>query len=95
MDALQTAKSYTKCLIKVMSFVDGVQYNLPSFSRDQLAVITADHVAAYLNKKTYGMPSPGPEDRPHLMRASSLAFHKKGIFQFMPLCSMQWDDINL
>ena len=97
MDVLTTAKAYTKCLIELMSFIDGVQYNTiaPSFSRDQLASITADQVASYLNKKAYGTPSPGPDDRPHLMRSSSLAFHKKAISQFMPLRSMPWDDINL
>ncbi len=96
MDVLTTAKAYTKCLIELMSFIDGVQYNTiaPSFSRDQLASITADQVASYLNKKAYGTPSPGPDDRPHLMRSSSLAFHNKAISQFMPLCSMPWDDIK-
>ncbi len=97
MDVLNTAKAYTKCLIELMSFIDGVQYNTitPSFSHDQLASITADQVASYLNKKAYGTPSPGPEDCPHLMRSSSLTFHKKAISQFMPFCSMPWDDINL
>ena len=94
-DILQTAKADTKCLIELMSFIDGVQYTTnSSFSRDTLAAVTADQVAAYLNNKAYGMPSPGPNDRPHLMRASSLAFHKKAISHFMPLRSMQWDGIH-
>ena len=83
MDALNinTTRAYTKCLIKLMSFFNGVQYNtiVLSFSHNQLAAITADQVASYLNKKAYGTPLPGPEDRPHLMRSSSLAFHKKAI----------------
>ena len=97
MDILSTAKAYTKCLIELMSFTDGVQCNpiTLSFSCDQVSAITADQVASYLNKKMYGMPSPGSKDCPHLMRSSSLAFHKKAISQFMPLCSMPWDDINL
>ena len=80
----------------MMSFIDGVQYPKTStFSRDQLAAITAEQVAAFLNKKAFGTPVPGPDDRPHAMRASSLAFFKKAISQFMPLRSMPWDDINL
>ena len=95
MDTLQTAKAYTKCLIDLMSFIDGVHYDSSaSFSRDQLALITADQVAAYLCKKAYGTPSPGPNDRPRSMRASSLAFQKKAISQFMPLRNMPWDDIH-
>jgi hypothetical protein len=35
-----------------------------SFSRDQLLAITVDQVAAYLNYKAYGTPTPGPTDRP-------------------------------
>ena len=87
MDVPSNANAYTKCLIKLMSFIDGVQYNTiaPSFSSDQLAAITTDQVASYLNKEAYGMPSPGPEDHLHLMRSSSLAFQKMSISQFMPL----------
>ena len=95
MDTLQTTKAYTKCHIDLMSFIDGVHYDSSSsFSRYQLVLITADQVASYLNKKAYGTPSPGPNDRPRSMRASSLAFHKKAISQFMPLRNMPWDDIH-
>jgi hypothetical protein len=38
---------------------------------------------------------PGLADRPHLKRSSSLTFHKKAISQFMSLCRMPRDDINL
>ena len=96
MDTLQTAKAYTKCLIELMSFIDGVQYATnDSFSWDELAAITAEQVAAFVNKKAFGTPVPDPDDRPHVMRASSLASFKKAISQFMPLRSMPWDDINL
>jgi hypothetical protein len=79
-----------------MSFIDGDQYPKTStFSRDQLAAITAEQVVAFLNEKAFGTPVPGPEDRPHAMKASSLAFFKKAISQCMPLRSMPWDDINL
>jgi hypothetical protein len=96
-DALNNAKDYTKCLIELMSFLVGVQYNtvVPSFSCNQLTTITTDQVASYLNKKLYGMPLSGTKDCPHLIRSSSLAFHKQAISQFMPLCIMSWDDINL
>ena len=96
MDTLRSAKAYSTCLIELMSFVDGVQYPKTStFSRDQLAAITAEQVAAFLDKKAFGTPVPGPDDCLHAMRASSLAFFKKAISQFMPLRSMPWDDINL
>ncbi len=96
MNTHNTAKSYTKCLCELMSFIDGVHYDATaSFTRDELLAITADQVAAYLNKKAYGTPSPSPDDRPHHMRAASLAYHKKAISQFMPLRIMAWDDINL
>ena len=96
MNAHTTAKTYAKCLSELMSFIDGVHYDATaSFTRDELLAITADQVAAYLNKKAYGTPSPSPDDRPHHMRAASLAYHKKAISQFMPLRIMAWDDINL
>jgi hypothetical protein len=80
----------------MMSFIDGVQYPKTStFSCNQLAAITAEQVATLLNKKAFGTLVPGPEDRPHTMRVSSLAFFKKVISQFMPLRSMPWDNINL
>jgi hypothetical protein len=79
-----------------MSFIDGVQYDGTSpFSRDQILAITADQVAAYLNSKAYGMPTPGPDDCPTRGRSNSLVFHKKSISHFMPLRTMQWDTIHL
>ena len=96
MDTPQSTEAYLTCLIKMMSFIDAVQYPKTStFSRDQLAAITAEQVATFLNKKAFGTQVPGPEDHPRAMRASSLAFIKKAISQFMPLHSMPWDDINL
>ena len=96
MDIPNTSKSYAACLISFMSFMDGVQYNTTSaFSREQLLAITANQVAAYLNNKAYGTPTPGLNDRPNQGRSNSLAFHKKAISHFMPLCTMQWDDIHL
>jgi hypothetical protein len=77
-----------------MPFVDGVDYDTSaSFSKEQLLAITANQVAAYLNLKAYGTPTPGPSDRPIHGRSNSLAFQKKAISHFMPLRSMQWDDI--
>ena len=94
MDIPQTARSYTACLVSLMSFVDGVDYDTSaSFSKEQLLAITANQVAAYLNLKAYGTPTPGPSDRPIHGRSNSLAFQKKAISHFMPLRSMQWDDI--
>ena len=96
MDAPQSNKAYLTCLIKMMSFIDGVQYPKTStFSCDQLAAITAEQVATFLNKKAFDTLVPGPEDHPHAIMASSLACFKKAISQLMPLCSMPWDDINL
>ena len=96
MDAPQSNKAYLTCLIKMMSFIDGVQYPKTStFFCDQHAAITAEQVAAFFNKKAFDTPVSGPEDCPHAMRAYSLAFFKKAISQFMSLCSMPWDDINL
>ncbi len=96
MDSRSSTKAYSTCLIKMMSFIDGVQYPKTStFSCDQVAAITAEQVAAFLNKKAFGTPVPDPDDHPHTMRASSLAFFKKAASQFMPLRSMPWDDINL
>jgi len=95
METSRSAKAYSTCLIKMLSFIDGVQYPKTStFSCNQLAAITVEQVAAFLNKKAFGTPVPGPEDQPHTIRTSSLAFFKKAISQFMPL-SMPWDDINL
>ncbi len=96
MDVPSTSRSYATCLIGLLSFIDGVQYNTTStFSREQLLAVTADQVAAYLNNKAYGTPTPGPNDRPHQGRSNSLAFQKKAISHFMPLRTMQWDDIHL
>lgn len=96
MEVPNTSKSYTACFMAFMSFIDGVTYDASSsFSREQLLAITADQVAAYLNFKAYGKPSPGPLDRPTEGRANSLAFQKKAISHFMPLRNMTWDDIHL
>ena len=65
MEVRNTSSKYTSTLIAFMSFIDGVKYNATSsFSRDKLLAITADQVAAYLNYKAYGTPTPGPTDRP-------------------------------
>ena len=92
-----TAKTYTKCLCELMSFINGVHYDATaSFTCNELMAITAIQAAVYLNKKAYGTPSPSPDDCPQHMRgAVSLAYHKKAISQFMPLRIMAWDDINL
>ena len=96
MDVPNTAKSYATCFISFMSFIDGAQYDgTSSFSHDQLLAIAADQVATHLNNKAYGMPMPGPGQRPTQGRSNSLAFHKKAISHFMPLRTMQWDDIHL
>ena len=96
MDTPRSAKVYSKCLIKMMPSIDRVQYPKTStFSCNQLVAITAEQVATFLNKRAFGIPVPDPDDHPHAMRASSLAFFKKAISQFMPLRSMPLDDINL
>ena len=96
MDVRNTSSKYISTLIAFMSFIDGVKYDATSsFSRDKLLAITADQVAAYLNYKAYGTPTPGPTDRPTHGRSNSLAFHKKAISHFMPLRTMTWDEINL
>ena len=85
MEVRNTSSKYMPTLIAVMSFIDGVKYDATSsFSHDTLLAITADQVAAYLNYKAYGMPTPGPTDRPTQGRSNSLAFHKKAISHFMP-----------
>ena len=96
MDVPNTSKSYAACLISFMFFIDGVQYNTTStFSREQLLAVMADQVAASLNNKAYGMPTPVLSNSPNQGRSNYLAFHKKAISHFMPLCTMQWDDIHL
>ena len=94
MDIPHTAKSNAACLVSFMSFIDGMDYDTSaSFSEEQLLAITANQVPAYLNLKAYGTPTPGPSDRPIHGRSNSLAFQKKAISHFIPLYSMQWDDI--
>ena len=96
MDVPNSSRSYATCLIGLLSFIDGVHYNTAStFSCEQLLAVMVDQVAAYLNNKAYGTPTPGPNDRPHQGRSNSLAFQKKVISHFMPLHTMQWDDIHL
>ena len=96
MDIPNASKSYAACLISFMSFIDGFQYSTTStFSREHLLAIMADQVATNLNNKAYGMPTPGLNGCPNQGRSNSLAFHKKAISHFMPLCTMQWDDIHL
>jgi len=96
MEVPNTSKLYTPCFMAFMSFIDGVTYDTSSsFSCEQLLAITADQVAAYLNFKAYSKPSPVPLDRPTKGRSNSLAFQKKTISHFMPLCNMTWDDIHL
>ena len=86
MEVRNTSSKYTSTLIAFMSFIDGVKYDATSsFSRDKLLAITADQVAAYLNYKAYGTPTPGPTDRPtqgrgtiklpRLSQKSHITFH--------------------
>ena len=94
MDIPHTAKSYAACLVSFMSFIDGLDYDTSSsFSEEQLLAITANQVAAYFNLKAYGKSTPGPSNCSIHGRSNSLAFQKKAISHFMPLRTMQWDEI--
>ena len=92
MDIPNTSKSYAACLISLLSFIDGVQYNTAStFSHEQLLAVTADQVTTYLHNKAYSSPN----NCHNRGRSNSLAFHEMVISHFMPLCTMHWDDIHL
>ena len=61
MNTQNTAKTHSKCLCELMLFINGVHYYATaSFTRDELLAITADQVAAYLNKKHMVFPPPPP-----------------------------------
>lgn len=69
MDFPNTSKSYIAYLISCMSFIYWVHYDTAlTFSREQILAIIDNQVAAYLNKKAYGMPIPGHNDHPSQVR---------------------------
>ena len=96
MGIFNTSKSYDACLVSLLPFIDGVQYNTTStFTCEQLLAVTTDQVTAYLHNKAYVTPTPGPNGCPNQGRSNSLALQKKAISHFIPLLTMQWDDIHL
>lgn len=78
-----------------MSFKDNVEYakdaNVVGFTQDQLLTITPDDVRRWMCVTAFGVPDPGPEDRPTYARSVSLENAKKAISFFMPR-TKAWDD---
>ena len=78
-----------------MSFKNDVKYNInDEFTQNDLLAITPENICCWMNKKAYGLPFPGPEDRPIHARSSTLIFAKKAISSFMPRSDVQWDNIR-
>ena len=88
----ENAARYRGVLVSFMSYIDRNQYDEGFvFTREHLAEVSADDVAAWFNYKVYGTPTPSVEDRPTNGRSSSLLHYKKAISFFMPNLNHQWN----
>ncbi len=65
--------------------------NNVDFSQEQLLAITPDDLRRWMCVRAFGVPEPGPEDRPTHAQSISLENAKKAISFFMPR-KQPWDD---
>ena len=89
------ANRYRRVLVAFMSYRDDAEYDRDyEFTQAELAQVTADDVARYMNQKVYGTPTPMENDRPTLGRSNTLYDIKKALSFFMPNKLMTWDVIE-
>jgi hypothetical protein len=55
------------------------------FTKEQLLAVRPHHMRCWLNKRAYGVPNPGPDDKPLNGRSSSLRKAKSGIQYFIQI----------
>ncbi len=91
-------KIYYRYLVRFMTFKDNIEYakdsDVVDFTQEQLLSITPDDLKRWMCVTAYGVPDPGPEDRPTRARSVSLENTKKAISFFMPR-KQPWDDPSM
>jgi hypothetical protein len=87
---------YQSVLVRLMSFLDGVEYNVnQNFTQEQLGGLTPNKLMLWFNDATYGMSEPptGHDVNP-LVRSQTLKYWKKALSSFMPNRLMPWNEIT-
>ena len=85
---------YYTALVAFMNYRDNpeVAYTMQTlFTEEELLTITPEELGRWLNNKVYGMPDPGPDDRPTVGRANHILYLKKSISYYMPNKNTPWD----
>jgi hypothetical protein len=88
--------SYKPVLVKVMSFLDDVQYDAnEDFTQEQLGGLTPNKLMLWFNDVTFGVSEPptGHDMNPH-SRSQSIMYWKKALSSFMPNRLMVWNEIS-
>jgi hypothetical protein len=88
---------YQPVLIKMMSFLDGVEYEADKqFTLAELGELTPDRLMEWFNFMAFGVANPphGHDMHP-VLRSSTISYRKKAISSFMPNRLMTWNEISL
>ena len=87
--------SYKSTLCRLMSYLDGLQYDKDHvFSDAQLAALTPTDIARWMRFRAYGTAEPGTNVNPTHARSNALKTWKKQISHFMPNKLMKWDAMS-
>jgi hypothetical protein len=88
----ETQAMYWAKMVSFMCYRDQLHYELThAFSDEELTSVTPTDVERYMKFRAYGVPEPGTDDRPKLLRGSSLMVIKKSISFFIPNRLPSWD----
>jgi hypothetical protein len=83
---------YWSYMVSFMSYRDSLTYDVKNVFTDQeLTCITPNDVERYMKFCAFGVPEPGPDDRPTQLCARSLMVIKKAISIFIPNRLPSWD----
>ena len=88
-------EKYKPDLFKLMSFKDGIQYELDHDVMNKvLRAITPPVIVRCMCLKVYGKPSPDPNNNTTQGRSSPIAYVKKTISHFVPNILMHWNELE-
>ena len=60
-------------------------------SQQELLQLRPEHIYAFMAVQVYGKPDPTDDDNPTSGRSSSIEYHKKAIYYFMPNRLVSWN----
>ena len=84
--------NYHSCLVQLMSFVDGQEYEKDRlFAPETLGELTPVQIKRWMCLKAYGTPDPTQNDHPTEGRSTSLEYYKKALSHYMPNRLTAWN----